>query len=537
MRFTSILFFALSPALCLAASDASLAGRVQFGLRTSSDFNIYTDNPTSANKAWMASHFFRLQSSAPYWDSKLSWMPNSWAYINLYAIYPNSQNFKDHPEWILRDSAGNKLFIPWGCSGGTCPQYAADVRNQSYRNWWISNAKTKLGAGYKGVWIDDVNMELRVCDGNGKTVIPFDDNTHAPMIAADWRKYLAIFLEQIRSALPGYEILHNSIWFSSPTEYNDQYVIRQIKAADYIIAERGFSDPGLVAGSGPFTMSDFMNYIDAVHSYGKNIVLDEYHQNGEFGLAGYYLVSNGGDVLGNQDVTPDNWWSGYETNLGTPLGVRTSWFGLFRRDYTGGMVLLNPLNSPSITVALPGQFTRLDGTSVTTLTLAPGQAAVLPGTVASSIPMPVSINSGGGNSGAFMADAYVTGGHASTLSKTVDVSGVANAAPQAVYSTKRTSDNATGFTYTFPNLVPGTKYTVRLHFADDQSWKPGMRVFNVDVNGSRAFTNYDIFASACVLARANVANFNTSADSLGNVKVVVTPLVGNALMNGIELIP
>jgi hypothetical protein len=537
VRVRNFLFAFILPTIAFAASDPTQAGRVQFALRSSSDFNIYTDKPTPANMAWIPTNFWRLQSSSPYWDSKLSWMPNTWAYINLYAIYPNSQNFTDHPEWILRDNAGNKLFIPWGCSGGTCPQYAADVSNQNYRNWWISNAASELARGYKGVWIDDVNMELRVSDGNGSTVTPFDCNTLAPMTADNWRRYMAEMVEQIRSSLPGYEILHNSIWFASPTEYRDQYVIRQINAADYIIAERGFSDPGLAAGTGPFSMGDFLSFIDTVHSYGKNIVIEEYHQNGEFGLAGYFLISNGGDALGNQDATPDNFWSGYATNLGSPLGIRTSWYGLYRRDFTGGMVLLNPVNAPAVTVTLPGKFTRLDGTSVTSLTLAAGQAAVLPGTVATNITTPISINAGGGNVGTFMADAFVTGGHGSNLSTTVSVTGVANAAPQAVYMSKHTSDNSSGFTYTFPNLVPGAKYRLRMHFADDQSWKAGMRGFNVDVNSVRALTNFDVFASAGVMAKAYVKSFQVTANAMGNIKVVFTPVVGNALLNGIEIIP
>ncbi|MEO8662170.1 MAG: malectin domain-containing carbohydrate-binding protein [Bryobacteraceae bacterium] len=528
---------ALIPSFAFAVSDPAQAGRVQFFLRTSSDFNVYSDNPTDDTKSWIYGHLWRLQSSSPYWDSKLSWMPNTWAYINLYAIYPDSDNFKNHPEWILRDTDGNLLFIPWGCANGTCPQYAGDVSNQAYRNWWISNAISKLSAGYKGVWIDDVNLDMRVSDGNGNPVTVENARIGSPMIPEDWRRYIAIFLEQIRAALPDYEILHNAIWYSSPTEYQDPYVIREIQAADYVIAERGISDPNLIAGTEPYSMGDFLNYVDTVHANGKNIVLDEYHQNGEFGLAGYYLISNGGDSLGNQDATPDNWWSGYETDLGTPRGVRTSWFGLYRRDYTGGMVLLNPLNAPSITVTLPGQFTRLDGTPVTTLTLDAGEGAVLAGTVVVNITDPISINCGDGNVDTFMADGFVIGGHESDLTQTVDLSGVGNAAPEEVYMTKRTSDDAAGFTYTFPNLVPVVKYTLRLHFADDQSWKTGMRQFNVSANNIRLLTNFDIFASARVLARAVVKNFTVTANATGAVKVKITPVVGNALLNGIEIVP
>jgi hypothetical protein len=307
-------------------------------------------------------------------------MPNSWAYIDLYAVYTQSGVAASHPDWILADSSGNKLYIPWGCANGTCPQYAADVSDPAFRSWWISNAATLLGAGYKGVWIDDVNLEFRVSDGNGNEVAPIDPNTGTTMTAENWRRYVAEFVEQIRAALPAYEILHNSIWYASPTEYSDPYVIRQIKAADYINLERGISDPGVVGMTGKYSVGDFLGYVDVAHSYGKNVVFDELGFNGDYGLAGYFLINNGNDALGNQAITPDNWWAGYNVNLGAPQGPRYVWYNLLRRDFAQGLVLLNPPKTTTVTVTLPGPMTKLDDASyVSSVTLNPGQAVVLTG--------------------------------------------------------------------------------------------------------------------------------------------------------------
>jgi hypothetical protein len=308
-------------------------------------------------------------------------MPNSWAYIDLYAVYTNSTLAANHPEYILRDSSGNKLFIPWGCANGTCPQYAADVSDPAFRSWWISNASAELSAGYKGVWIDDVNLEFRVSDGNGNEVAPFDQNTGAQMTPDNWRMYVAQFVEQIRAALPAYEILHNAIWYASPTEYSDQYVQRQMKAADYINLERGISDPGVVGMTGKYSVGDFLGYVDLAHSFGKNVVYDELYHNGDYGLAGYFLINNGNDALGDQTVTPVNWWTGYNVNLGAPQGPRYVWYNLLRRDFAQGFVLLNPPQTAAVTVTLPGPMTKLDdGSSISSITLNPGQAVVLTGT-------------------------------------------------------------------------------------------------------------------------------------------------------------
>lgn len=380
MRLSYLFLSTIAPILSFAASNPQNAGRAQMFMRSSSAFDVYTDNPSSSTKSWLNSHFWRFQTYSPYFDSRLSWLPNTWAYMDLYGIPTNSSLVSQHPEWILHDGSGKRLYIPFGCSGGTCPNYAGDVTNSGFRSWWISQAKSIFSQGYKGFWIDDVNMEFRVGNGSGTQVAPHDPNTGTTMTYDNWRLYIAEFTEQIRSALPTAEIVHNAIWFASPTRYSDQYVIREIKAANYINCERGVSDPGLVGGTGSWSVRAFLNYIDAVHSYGTNVVLDEYDFNGDYGLAGYYLISNGDDALGNQQLTPNNWWSGYGENLGTPLGARYDWNGLIRRDFLDGMVLLNPPQTVAISVTLPLPLTKVDdGKTATSVTLQPGQGLVLAG--------------------------------------------------------------------------------------------------------------------------------------------------------------
>ena len=76
----------------------------------------------------------RMLVFSPYFDSRLSWYPNGWVYKDLYAIGVGSSMASAHPDWILRDSAGQALYIPFACSGGTCPQYAGDVGSPAFRS-------------------------------------------------------------------------------------------------------------------------------------------------------------------------------------------------------------------------------------------------------------------------------------------------------------------------------------------------------------------------------------------------------------------
>lgn len=394
MKSRYLLLSLLIPVVLLADENLQNAGLTKFFLRSSSAFNGYTDNPPISTQVWIKSHFWRIQSSSTYWDTRLSWMPNAWAYLDLYGIPAKSSIASQHPDWIMRDNSGNPLYIPWGCGNGTCPNYAGDMTNAGFRNHWIAFAQSLVAKGYKGFWIDDVNMEFRVAYGSGADAIPHDPNTGATMTYDNWRRHIAEFTEQIRAALPTSELVHNSIWFATPNRASDQYVSREIDSADFINCERGISDSGLGSGTGPWSVRAFLDFVDTVHAHGKNVVFDEYDYDGDYGLAGYYLISNGDDVLGNHAATPDNWWSGYDVNLGSPLAARYDWNGLIRRDFSAGMVLLNTPGAPAITVSLPTSLRQIDdGRLVSQVTLQPGQAVVLNGTATAPPPPPVASNS------------------------------------------------------------------------------------------------------------------------------------------------
>ncbi len=379
-------------AAAAAAAEPLEAGSVRFAKAAESSFDAYTRNPTDVQKAWMRSHYVRMRVYAPYFDTRLSWSPDAWAYQDLYAIYRTSPLATEHPEWILKDAAGNRLYIPFGCADGSCPQYAADFGNPAFRSWWIQSAAAKMAKGYRGLFIDDVNMEFRVGNGTGAFVAPQDPRTGAAMTEANWRRYMAEFTEQIREALPGKEIVHNAVWHAGcgSTAYScwsDPHIRRELLAADYIELERGVNDARITGGGGRLGYETFMARIDWLHSQGKAVVFDARASTTagrEYGLASYFLVSTGRDLLGNDPGgTPDDWWTGYDVQLGAPKSSRYSWNGLLRRDFENGYALVNQPGATSKTVSLGGTYTDMAGLQTTSVALGPASGAVLLGAVVS----------------------------------------------------------------------------------------------------------------------------------------------------------
>ena len=145
----------------------------------------------------------------------------------------------------------------------------------------------------------------------------------------------------------------------------------------------------------------------------------------------------------------------------------------------------------------------------------------------------LAVKPGGSPAGQFVLDAaYVAGGTIGAVaSATIDTSGLVAPAPQAVYQSERYGN----FTYTFPGLISGVSYKVRLHFAETYWTAAGQRRFNVTINGTQVLTNFDIIAVAGAANKAVVNEFNAVASG-GQIVVQYTTVTDNARANGIEIL-
>lgn len=354
-----------------------------------SAFDQWTKSPSSSQQQAMRSIYDWMVVYSPYFDGRLNWYPNGLAYIDLYAIYKDTgkdSRSVDHPEWVLTDASGNRLFVDWGCKSGTCPQWAADLGNPDFRADFVARVGALLKKGYPGIMIDDVNLAWRISNGAGDTVKPVDPRTGQEMTLGDWQSYVVALLEQVRKAYPNAKIMHNAIWYADAPGYGNSYVRRQTAAADWIMLERGATDGGLKGGDGKFSLASFMKFSDFAHGVGTNVLfLDETANSiGEqtYNLAVYLLVNNGGDLVSTEEyarIAPGSTWAGFTANLGDAVGPRYRWNGLWRRDFTDGVVLVNDPGAGSVEVSLGSSYRNLAGESVGSLTLGSRSAAVLLG--------------------------------------------------------------------------------------------------------------------------------------------------------------
>ncbi len=365
-------------------------GKVRFFNNANWEFDPYLNNPSFAQQDWMKDHYYRMVVHSPYFDSKNAWYPGGLAYLDSYGISTNDPVVNSHPEWIMRDAQGTKLYIPWACQNGACSQFAGDFSNAGFRQYMVQKMTAIMSKGYRGLWLDDVNFTWRISDGYERFVAPIDRNTGKAMTLDNWRLYFAQYLEQVRAALPNAEIAHNIIWYSDELDAQNPYIKREIDAADYINLERGGNDDGLVGGGGTWGYETFLRFVDYVHSRGADVIIMDNSlsaatntQKLEYGLATWLLISQGNDLLGNfatnrlSWTTPNSWWSGYDLNLGNARSGRYQWNNLLRRDFDCGIVLLNQPGMASRSVSVGSGYKNMNGQAVTSVTLAAKQAAVL----------------------------------------------------------------------------------------------------------------------------------------------------------------
>ncbi len=281
----------------------------------------------------------------------------------------------NHPEWFLRDRDGQAL--EWSDWAGLFPM---DVGSSTYQEVWTSNVLSELSShDWDGVMMDDVLTTLShtVVDDRVSTTIPDD----AAMYAAT-EGFLAFAGPAIKDA--GFEVIANVAfqwddyravledWTRYVTGWENEYFVKwgldkraRFSGADWnwkmlLSAWCAERDVPLLA---------------VTYSAQDDFVAQTYHR------ATWLLTWNG--RTGSSIFVPledftDHWLPRATVDIGRPDGPRrvVSRGSVHRRDYTAGVVLVNP-SDVRRTVRLGARYRNANGRLVSRVRLAPSSAAIL----------------------------------------------------------------------------------------------------------------------------------------------------------------
>lgn len=276
-----------------------------------------------------------------------------------------------HPGWFLTDTSGRRIQ-----SESYRGLWFTDVGNRAYQNAWAGAVISTLRAkGFDGVMLDDANSDASGHLGD-RTIASYP----APAsYASATESFLRNVCRQIRSA--GFLALPN-VNGDAPRAVRKRWAAHCDGTVKEHWAKWGESTD--LQKSGDEWLGELAQLDDAEKA-GKILLPITYGPKGDahdmtFARASFLLAwsGKGGSALVWDTPGADPWSAAWTVAVGAPLGARRLLAGgVWRRDFTGGVVLVNPSASDSATVALGAAYRGSDGAWVSSVTLRPSSAAIL----------------------------------------------------------------------------------------------------------------------------------------------------------------
>jgi len=142
------------------------------------------------------------------------------------------------------------------------------------------------------------------------------------------------------------------------------------------------------------------------------------------------------------------------------------------------------------------------------------------------------INAGGPALSGYAADTGFIGGTSGSVGSAIATVGIAHAGPAALYQSQRRG----ALTLVVDGLNAGQAYLMRLHFAETTATTVGQRTFHIEVNGSREYSNVDVFQGAGSANRALVRAVPATADNYGRIIVDLVAAINQPILSGVQIL-
>lgn len=283
-----------------------------------------------------------------------------------------------HPDWFLLDTNGNRMR-----TSPTSNYYRMDPGNDGWRSFFVSRLlEIDQQKGWSGVFLDNLEASLAEIQRDGLTPAKYPDNAGYQAAVRGFIQYLYANYSQAY----GRPMVANIIARSTEAQWMD-YIQYLSGAMQERWAVPWSSTTGYLTET---KWSSDMALAEKTQAQGRFIILvaqgsktDTDRQ--KFAFASYLLISNGYASFRYTDSSVYNevWlYDNYKVQLGSPLGARYQTGTAWRRDFTNGYVVVDPVNHTA-NISVNSSVTV---TATQMPTLAPTNTAVP--TLATSTQMP-----------------------------------------------------------------------------------------------------------------------------------------------------
>ena len=242
---------------------------------------------------------------------------------------------QNHPDWFLLDTNGQRIRMESGSD-----VYRMDPGNAEWRNFFLTRVlEWQSRTGWSGLFLDCLESSLGELERMGQVPAKYPDD-------ASYRAAITGFLQFLRAnysrpILANITIGLDEATWSSYMQYLDG-AMQERWAVDW--------DENTYVKESKWEAD--LARAEKFQGQGKYMILvapgnkaDTNRQN--FAFASYLLISNGKAAFrySNSDVYREVWmYNNYQIDLGTPLGPRYKSGNLWKRDFTKGVVTVDPVN-------------------------------------------------------------------------------------------------------------------------------------------------------------------------------------------------
>jgi hypothetical protein len=291
-----------------------------------------------------------------------------------------------HPRWILYKCDRVTPAYEFGD-----PNVPLDFSNPNLVTWQVQNyALPASKSGYNGIVADNLNLQnlFGACGTyqNGNWVQRYTGKPNDPQ----WLQDVLTWVTEMQAALHN---LHHPLALISnldpgkalaPSDPRLQPVLQHI---DGVLDEDGFTN----YGAGDLTANAWLlkyQLGEYVQSQGKpfysvNQFASLNRANIQWALASYLMMKEhtcAVFISKTQDYGNNAWYQEYNAQIGTPLNTMYQDQGVYWRDYSNGVSIVNPASAGTFTVNLNSSYQYVDlyGNSVgPTVTMPPHSGLVL----------------------------------------------------------------------------------------------------------------------------------------------------------------
>jgi hypothetical protein len=346
-----------------------------------------------ANPSLLLSYYFAFhRDGGPFYEHEIG-IERDGTVTNAALAKRHDLNYwkATHPDWVLYKCDRKTPAYEYGD-----PNIPLDFSNPAIVPWQIkAYGLPASNAGYDALAADNLNMEnlFGACGvyRNGQWVQLYSGKVNDPRWRADMLTW-TIRMQAALHALPHPLALIPNLGLAPKTRADDPWVQDMIEHVDGVLDERGFTD----YSKGYLTDKEWQQTIQLIKSvqdqgkpyYSVNQfpTVSLSHAQVQWVLASYLLakerlaaVSLTSTVNGVQGYGDDRWRPEYAVPIGSPKSALYQAQGVYWRDYSGGLVVVNPSATIAYTVRTStATYHDLYGTPVArTFTLPPHSGLLL----------------------------------------------------------------------------------------------------------------------------------------------------------------